>query len=262
MYANTSPGNTLAINWKNFCWPDTGVVLDVKMRKKILVISHERSGTHFLINTIAQCFNYLPQQIDLDNSQNINWGNPDIAKNWMQQFQGRFVAKIFKSHHANPVLSHLLPELQNEYQVFYIKRDGRDVMTSFWIYLNRLAPGWGPRTRTIGEFMRATAAGGITQYQATQKHVTMLQRWVAHVEGWNQCRLPIHHVTYEDLHLHHDDVIERIAEILEQPVVSKSRPTLDAPSSLPWKGTIGAWKEFFTEPDISYFEQYTKQVQS
>ena len=176
------------------------------MRKKILVISHERSGTHFLINTIAQCFNYLPQQIDLDNSQNINWGNPDIAKNWMQQFQGRFVAKIFKSHHANPVLSHLLPELQNEYQVFYIQRDGRDVMTSFWIYLNRLAPGWGPRARTVGEFMRATAAGGITQYQATQKHMTMLQRWATHVEGWNQLDLPIHYVTYEDLQNHHQRV--------------------------------------------------------
>jgi len=65
------------------------------MRKKVLVLSHERSGTHFLINTIAQCFNYLPQQIDLDNSQNINWGNPEMASKWMQQFQGRFVANIF-----------------------------------------------------------------------------------------------------------------------------------------------------------------------
>jgi Sulfotransferase domain len=230
------------------------------MRKKILVISHERSGTHFLINTIAQCFNYLPQQIDLDNSQNINWGNPETAKHWMQQFQGRFVANIFKSHHACPILSPLLPGLLEEFQIFYIQRDGRDVMTSFWIYLNRLAPGWGPRTRTIGEFMRATATGGITQYQTTQHEMTMLQRWVAHVEGWNQSYLPIHHVTYEELHTRHGEVLERIAGILEQPVVSNSRPTLDAPSSLPWKGTIGAWKEFFTAADSAYFYQHTKRI--
>ena len=130
-------------------------------------------------------------------------------------------------------------------------------MTSFWIYLNRLAPGWGPRTRTIGEFMRATAVGGISQYQADQQHITMLQRWVAHVAGWNQPELPIHYVSYEELHTCHDDVLERIAGILEQPAVSKSRPTLDAPSSLPWKGAIGAWKEFFTAADREYFEKNT-----
>ena len=183
-----------------------------------------------------------------------------MAKNWMQQFQGRFVANIFKSHHASPFLAPLLPELLDEYQVFYIQRDGRDVMTSFWIYLNRLAPGWGPRTRTIGEFMRATATGGITQYQASQQQMTMLQRWAAHVEGWNQCLLPIHRVAYEDLHSRYDDVLEGIAGILEQPAASNARPTLEAPSSLPWKGTIGAWKEFFTEADLTYFEQNTKRI--
>jgi len=155
----------------------------------------------------------------------------------------------------------LLPELLNEYQVFYIQRDGRDVMTSFWIYLNRLAPGWGPRTRTIGEFMRATAMGGITQYQATQHEMTMLQRWVAHVEGWHQPGLPVHYVSYEELHTRYDDVLERIAGILEQPAISSARPTLDSPSSLPWRGDTGTWKEFFTEADIKYFDQHTKQIQ-
>jgi len=230
------------------------------MRKKILVISHERSGTHFLINTIAQCFDYLPQQIDLDNSQDIDWSNPAMASNWMRQFRGRFVANIFKSHHARPILAPLLPELTDEYKIFYIQRDGRDVMTSFWIYLNRLAPGWGPRTRTVGEFMRATAAGGITQYQPARQDLTMLQRWSAHVEGWKQSGPAIHYVSYEDLHTRYDEVLESIAEILEQPAVSKSRPTLDAPSSLPWKGTIGAWKEFFTAADKEYFDQHTKQI--
>ena len=232
------------------------------MRKKILVISHERSGTHFLINTIAQNFDYLPQQIDLDNSQNIDWHNPAMASKWMRQFQGRFVANIFKSHHSYPYLAPLLPDLLDEFRIFYIQRDGRDVMTSFWFYLNRLAPGWGPRTHTVGEFMRSTAAGGITQYQTKQQHMTMLQRWVEHVEGWTQLDLPIHYVTYEDLHTHYDNMLERIAGILEQPVISSARPTLESPSSLPWKGTIGTWKEFFTKTDREYFEQSTKRIQS
>ena len=232
------------------------------MRKKILVVSHERSGTHFLINTIAQCFGYSPKQIDLDSTQGINWGDPQAASTWMQQFNGRFVANIFKSHHASPLLAHLLPGLLDEFEVFYIQRDGRDVMTSFWIYLNRLAPGWGPRTPTVGEFMQATAAGGITQYQPAQQQITMLQRWVEHVEGWNRLQLPIHFMTYESLHTQFDEQLERLAGILEQPVASSNRPTLESPSSLPWRGSIGSWKEFFTAADASYFDQQTKRMQS
>lgn len=231
------------------------------MNKKILVISHERSGTHFLINTIAQCFGYSPEQIDMDNSQNINWSDPDMVRHWFRQFHGREISRLFKSHHASPFLASLLPELQDEFHVFYIQRDGRDVMTSFWIYLNRLAPGWGPRCQTIGEFMRATASGGITQYQPTPASMTMLERWVSHVEGWNNPAMPVHRIRYEDLHAHYDEVRDSIAGILEQPASSTARPTLDSPSSLPWKGQTGSWKEFFTASDIEYFESHAGHIQ-
>jgi Sulfotransferase domain len=230
------------------------------MRKKILVISHERSGTHFLINTIARCFDYLPNQIDLDNSCNIDWGNPAMARQWLLQFRGRSVANIFKSHHASTFLVPLLPDLQDDFHVFYIQRDGRDVMTSFWIYLNRLAPGWGPRTRSIGEFMQATAAGGIAQYQSTQQNMTMLERWVTHVRGWTQPGLPIHHFTYEALHSRYETELEKISGILQQPPVSRIRPTLESPSSLPWRGSTGTWREFFTEADIAYYDRHTKEI--
>ena len=81
------------------------------------------------------------------------------------------------------------------------------------------------------------------------------------MEDWNQFGPPIHYVSYENLHTRYDEVLEEIAGILGQPAVSGTRPTLDAPSSLPWKGTIGAWKEFFTKADIKYFDQHTKQLQ-
>ena len=232
------------------------------MRKKILIVSHERSGTHFLINTIAQSFGYLPNQIDLDRSQNVNFRNLKMARNWLNQFQGRFVANIFKAHHAYPILSPLLPHLSEEFHVFYVRRDGRDVMTSFWTYLNRLAPGWGPQTRTVGEFMRTTAKGGITQYQADQIEMTMLQRWVEHVDGWTRFRPPVHYVAYEKLHGQYTDTVDRIAGILGQPAVSKDRPTLESPSSLPWRGEVGTWKEFLSESDCEYFARETKRIRN
>ncbi len=223
------------------------------MKKNILVISHERSGTHFLINTIAQSFGYHPEQIDLDNSQNIDWKNTAMVKQWMQQFHNNSTPGIFKSHHSYAFLAPLLPQLVDEFHVFYITRDGRDVMTSFWVYLNRLAPGWGPRTATVGEFMRCKASGGITQYQYHQNNITMLQRWVEHTRDWKNMASGIHYIEYETLHARFDTTVDRIADVLEQNAITVAQPSLSAPSSLPWKGSVGTWREYFTEADAHYF---------
>ena len=67
------------------------------MRKKVLVISHERSGTHFLINSIAQCFGYDHKEIPLVHTQGVSWRDPQAFRNWMAQYQGRFVPNVFKS---------------------------------------------------------------------------------------------------------------------------------------------------------------------
>ena len=129
------------------------------MRKKVLIIGHERSGTHFLTNTIAQCFDYDHDTINLVHTQGVDWRNPQAFENWTAQFRGRFVPKIFKSHHAYAFVAPLLDELSAEFAIFYVQRDGRDVMTSFWTYLNRIpGRGWGPQKSTVGQFMRATSS--------------------------------------------------------------------------------------------------------
>jgi len=229
------------------------------MRKKILVVSHERSGTHFLMNTITRCFGELLGWIDLDDKHGVNWRDPEMARAWLAQFKGQFVPALFKSHHALPLLAPVIGQELDEYIVFYVQRDGRDVMTSFWIYLNRLVDDWGPKTATVGEFMRAPSRGVITQYQSDER-ITMLQRWVDHVAGWNRADFLVHRVSYESLHAQHDAVVDRIAAILEQPPVTRARPGLDAPSILPWRGKVGTWREFFTAADSDYFERNTKRL--
>jgi hypothetical protein len=228
------------------------------MRKNIVVISHERSGTHFLINTIAQCFGYDPNAISLDHTKNIDWRDQDAFQNWMMQYQNRFVPNVFKSHHAYPFFAPLLDQLQTDFALFYVQRDGRDVMTSFWTFLNRLPAslnGWGPRSSTVGSFMRATSTGRVTQYQFNSDPVTMLERWVNQVHGWNRNGLPIHRISYESLHNDHDGIVEMIAQAIGQRPLARARPALNAPSILPWKGKVGTWKEYFTEADEEYFCQ-------
>jgi sulfotransferase family protein len=232
------------------------------MRKKILVVSHERSGTHFLINTIMQSFGGLLGWIDLDEKHGVNWRHPQMARDWLAQFKGQSVPAVFKSHHAFPLLAPVVAQELGEFFVFYVQRDGRDVMTSFWMYLNRLEADWGPKTATVGEFMRAPARGSITQYQTSDAPITMLQRWVDHVAGWSRADFPVHRVSYESLHEQHGKVVDRIATILGEQPISRVRPALDAPSILPWRGKVGTWRDFFTAADSDYFERNTKGLRA
>lgn len=233
------------------------------MRSKVLVVSHERSGTHFLINTIARSFGYDPRQIDIVNRHGVvRWDDPASGRRWLEQYRGRFVPNIFKSHHAYPLLAPYLAELGSEFTVFYVHRDGRDVMTSFWVYFHKIGPGWGPKTATVGEFMRSMSVGRSTQFQATSRPITMLRRWAEHVEGWkaNRHGLKVHYTTYESLHERHDQVIGEIADALREAPSSHERPGLAANTVLPWRGEIGTWRAFFSEADRAYFERHTRRL--
>jgi len=230
-------------------------------KKKVIVFSHERSGTHFLINTIALNFGYASRQIDLDRTQGFDWGNADISRKWLSRFQGTPVSNIFKSHHDAVFFAPLIEFLSDEYRLFYIYRDGRDVMTSFWRYLNNLAPGWGPQTGTVGEFQRTHPSGGLLQYQRGDI-ATMLERWVIHIDSWLNMHENVHFIAYEELYAHFDKTLETIAGTLDQPLVSSHRPGMDSPSSLPWRGGTGNWKQYFSEEDNHYFTRHTSHLMS
>jgi hypothetical protein len=162
-------------------------------------------------------------------------------------------SRVFKAHHSWPALNYYLSGILSEFHVLYIIRDGRDVMTSFWRYLNSLAPGWGPRCSSVGEFMKSTPCGGILQYQHN-KSPTMLQRWIEYTESWEQARNKVNYFSYEKLHSDFDATVVRISGLLEQKPVNIRRPGMDSPSSLPWRGVIGNWRNYFTDADLEYFE--------
>ena len=73
-------------------------------RRKILVVSHERSGTHFLINSIAFNFGYGERQIDLDLAQGFICSRPEQATAWLARCRGVFIPNVFKAHHARALL--------------------------------------------------------------------------------------------------------------------------------------------------------------
>lgn len=238
--------------------------------KKVMVISHERSGTSFLINTIAANFtDYLPevdpegadQRVDLD-GRHWNFADPGEMLDFLKD--GRFhdvpLSNIFKSHHTHHYFAPVWEYLQEQFHVFYIYRDGRDVMASFWRHVRKQGFLWGPMVFTVGEFMRAEPVGAVCRYHGPQPPGNMVQRWNDHVVSWLKVRHPdVCYVSYEELSENFDQVVERIGSKLEMSL--KKAPICPGVGGVnPDKGIVGGWKDSFVNGDESFFDDQSREA--
>ena len=230
--------------------------------RKILVISHERSGTHMLINTLAINFGFGEHQIDIDDKNPINWRNSQAMKNFLSSYHEQSPLNIFKSHHPFEFYLPILDYVFSQFRIFYIYRDGRDVMTSFWYFLSRLPWDEGPKCPSVGEFMRHEPSGQCCRYQI-QPAVTMLQRWIAHVDNWTGQQNPdLCMIKFEDLCNDFEKTTkELISSFLNIKPLGIIKPKMDhGRAVLPWKGKVGNWKDYFSNDDSTYFNFYAQSL--
>jgi hypothetical protein len=210
------------------------VTLFSEARPAVLTVSHERSGTHFLMNSLANCYGY----------ESVFWIDFDIPTvNFLRRFSreqirdsllaltARPIANIVKSHHAAEFFTDQLQSLLERYVIFVIYRDPVAVMLSFWRHLHCFRP-WvnaGPQVADPLTFARAAPSGQMLRYQA-QSCANILERWAAHVRGWHAAaqRFPrIRLVRYEDLDEHYEATIESFAPSLGRLPKLLIRPSRD-----------------------------------
>ena len=154
-------------------------------RPSVLVVSHERSGTHFLMNAIARGYGYTSWPwIDFDSPTfPINYYQPQSVANALSSLADRRVANIVKSHHAAGFFDGILDRLLRRYVIFYIHRDPVDVMLSFWRFIHEWPWREGPKRDDPLAFARSEPEGQMMRYQINQRR-NLLDRWARHVEGW------------------------------------------------------------------------------
>jgi hypothetical protein len=210
--------------------------------KKVLVVSHERSGTHFLINTIAFNFNLDWRVINLDNG--------------VQQHFGTQTNKIFKTHYQRYFFDSVWEQLLKEFHVFYIVRDGRDALTSSWFYhkSNHSNPAF-PHCNTFSEWLRTNPSKYPYDIYSIEKSCNMVERWKKHVCSWQNIE-GVHIITYEELHSNFNVVVDKISTILNVPVNNYQRPSLHGSCSVgSRKGIVSDWKNLFSTEDIEFFNR-------
>ncbi|MBF0369456.1 MAG: sulfotransferase domain-containing protein [Magnetococcales bacterium] len=186
---------------------------------RVIVISHERSGTHFLMNSLAASYGYVAKPwINFDSDQfNINYFHPPRVARFFQQFSSYPLSQIIKSHHHVDFFAGVLEEITQSFIILYIHRDPRGVMPSFWRFNNQLAWREGPQTETCQQFIRAQPGGRLLRYQINQQK-SMVHRWQSHVSGWVSAARHNPHiqlVSYEKLRDDYRGVMEELSPLLQ-----------------------------------------------
>jgi hypothetical protein len=232
------------------------------------VISHERSGTHFLINTIRgntyvrQGWHVIHEWFGPYDEPANRFAHIDAFNaTWEQAYRE---GAIIKSH-----CDRLLFDARyKRAKTIYVLRDPRDTLTSWFHYLNsdtfhRCNSQVGDhRCQSFSEFLRRPVSPWLRYgYSLCGDFSNVVERWASHVSGW--LTMPdVLIVRYGDLKRDYKAVLERVSDFVGLRLRVRARPVSlhDAPSVLPRKGIIGDWKSLFTQADETFLQRVVERA--
>jgi Sulfotransferase domain len=199
------------------------------MRPAVMVVSHERSGTHFLMNALAACYGYVSEPwINLDYPQvNIHYTYPSDLGGYLRLVALRPIANVVKSHHPVDFFADELSKLPR-YAILAICRNPVSVMLSLWRFYHRW-PFEGPAVADPFVLARVEPSGGMLRFQKRQ-YANILQRWAGHVEGWlaaAEAPAGIMTVRYEDLESRYEQLMPTLSHLLGRLPQALVRPARD-----------------------------------
>ena len=229
--------------------------------RDILVVSYPRSGTHFLMNTIFENFKdydkpnlepkkkyrILSETRPLDNIQEIE-AERDLTD----------PLRVYKTHHAWPALAGAEKDLRRKWLIFHIEREPKDTLVSGFLFHKGRIPGM--EFKTIREYMlfNPEETPELSKWIVAKN---MVEHLMKHRATWEKVMWR-KRFTYEELHGKFNEMVDRIAEILQVPSPKiKVRPDMSERSVFePQQGKVGAWREYFTQDDEALFEELCRGI--
>ena len=219
--------------------------------ENILVVTHERSGTHLLINIINSENNgsfraigklSLNIEHNLDNYKNY------VYKHIVNTFSPELISK---SHHQVEFYEPFIEYVFDNYKVIYVKRDIKDVLVSYYYFLKR-----GDNFPEFKDwiFMSPKEVGNKYVDNNPDPHIIIepkeyIDRWTLHYNGWMKYKDKLLVVNYEDLLNDFQLQKQRLEDYLGKKVSDDLPDRNDKilTNIKPNKGIIGWHKEFMDE---------------
>ena len=210
------------------------------MKKKfILVVNHPRSGSHFLINSL--CLNLKNTEFPVFRTFHASLENlflshdSSLSDEWEKcVFTQNGKIKIFKTH-VLPSEIHLalkdkyfmseqdrriLREIYENSEIFYVHRDGRDTLASWYHYQKEaghaLPQGGMHRISecSFSEFIRMPNKFYMPNRGFEEQDKNNVVAWARHIEDWLS-EAHVRKVSYESLLKDFDTTIKKVVRDLE-----------------------------------------------
>jgi hypothetical protein len=189
--------------------------------RKIIVASHERSGTHFMMNTLADNFGYISDPwVDIDGDRLVNPYAPENIRAYLSGSEGRPVLNLFKTHYPAEFFDGIADWLLGEFTIIYMMRDTEPTLRSLrkapqGSAMERRPCSWTRASRTRSSFTPAHAAG-MLRYQMRQYRF-LWERHHEHLKGWGMKEpwaSQVIHVDYDDLDKDFDATVVRLGRLI------------------------------------------------
>ena len=223
--------------------------------KKLMVISHERSGTHFLIDSICANVEIYDNSVinvytesDYDNIDEYR----EKVCGHLYGFFGKPVQRVFKSHHQAHFFKDIIDELKKEFHIFYIYRNPLDTLTSLYHYYKDIShPNFDDN---VDNFLFRIFPKD-PWYTAIQDKDNV-ERLKNHVLNWK--KMGVNLIKYEDMLLNYNETMNNIFTILELPQRGEyEKSLLGAGSAVsPRKGVVNDHVNLFNQEQIDKLTQY------
>lgn len=199
-------------------------------RRPAIVFSFMRSGTHFLMNTLARNFGYIADPwLALENAP-INFFYAPSVDRLFELIARRRYRNLAKSHHTSEFFGDALAKSRGTVDLFYIYRHPAHCLKSYRTFLPTWPGAGGTACDSLLKFMGSKPAPYHSPLVWTGS-ATMLDYWVDHVRGWltlAKTTKAIHVVRYEDLKCRFDAEVRRMGDLLDLDCIDPVMPDRDA----------------------------------
>ncbi len=220
-----------------------GLIVSSQINNLLMVCSHERSGTHFLINSIARCTQYSSSVLNFDYVPLGAFVNFFDAKEVHSFFNSlsrinkhsRYMcaSNIIKSHFPLDILGKAPPKAL---KIIYIYRNPVDVFISFWKFMKSQNYFEGPNTKTPLELACHIPSGRSQRYQMQNYH-SYFERWANHVSAACQYAKNTNSVTlinYDKILINYAESIKSVCNAID--IKRSNEPKFTSESELQIKG--------------------------
>lgn len=221
--------------------------------KPIIVFSHERSGTHLLINLInyenSGNFKSIGYDENLSNYNKSGYYN-SVIKNLIVDSHVKDV--VLKSHHQSTFVENFIDYLLEKYSVIYIKREVKDVLCSYYKFLSRGHYMFPSIDDWVFSNPDEVGRNFIVPY-FPDPHVLIepmnyVDRWKIHTDGWGKYKNDILILNYEDILLSFSSQKPKIESYIGKKISDNiiDIKNKNYPNYFPNKGIIGSHKEIMS----------------